>query len=223
MITSIYNSLESRLEAQQNPMRAQGMKAYMKDHFEFYGVGAQERKAIVSQVKKEFKINTREIAMPLMEKLWAHPMREMQYCAIDIMSNNAKKLITEDIPALEKAMITKSWWDTVDHIAPNFIGILWQNHPESREAYIEKWMNSENMWLNRAAIIHQLRYKKSVNIDYLAATILKHEHSKEFFIRKAQGWALREYSKVNPVWVSDFLEANPQLSGLTHREASKYL
>jgi 3-methyladenine DNA glycosylase AlkD len=199
------------------------MKWYMKGHFDFYGINAPARKDIVKSLKSKYNLKDPDFVIELARELWQEQMRESQYIALDILAGVAKKLNPRHMSELESMIITKSWWDTVDNLAPNLAGLIFQKFVDTKLEYLQKWIDSDNMWLNRSAIIHQTRYKDQVDLDILATAILSHDQSKEFFIRKAQGWALREVSKKNPKWVFDFLNANPQLSGLTHKEASKYL
>ncbi len=199
------------------------MKWYMKDHFEFYGINAPLRKVLVKEIKSRHSTKDPNLIAELSKQLWSQPFRELQYVGLDLMLGMPKSFNPTHLPTFEYLITSKSWWDTVDMIAPNLVGRIWSRFPESRDQYLQKWVESDNMWLNRSAIIYQLKYKEKVDKDILAMAILTHENSKEFFIRKAQGWALRELSKVDPRWVKDFLDANPQLSGLTHREGSKYI
>ncbi|MFN8339834.1 MAG: DNA alkylation repair protein [Saprospiraceae bacterium] len=110
-------------------------------------------------------------------------------------------------------------WDSVDGIAPHLVGAVFNKNKNEILHWIQKWMNSDNIWLQRSAIIFQLKYGKATDWDLLCTAILRHDASTEFFVRKAQGWALRQYSKYEPQLVLSFVQANPQLSGLTKREA----
>jgi len=122
----------------------------------------------------------------------------------------------------EWLIINKSWWDTVDSLASNCVGTYFRFYPEKIEYYNSKWITSDNMWLNRTAIIFQLKYKKDTDFELLKNNIRHHSHQREFFIKKAIGWSLREYSKVNPSAVIKFIDEN-ELQNLSIREASKYL
>ena len=119
-------------------------------------------------------------------------------------------------------MISNSWWDSVDTIAVKLVGAYFAEYPEEREKWIRKWIKSDNIWLNRTAIIFQLSYKNQLDIPFLVRAILPHTNSKEFFIQKAIGWAIRQYTKTNPKWVKDFVKSNT-LKPLSKREAFKYL
>ena len=135
------------------------------------------------------------------------------------MTPLAKKMDCTNVPILEQLILTKSWWDTVDGLAPNIAGAIFKKDINCRNNYVYRWMESKNIWLQRSSVIFQLKYKKETDWDMLCEAILKHDTSSEFFVRKAQGWALRDYSSIQPQAVISFVEANPQLSGLTKKEA----
>jgi 3-methyladenine DNA glycosylase AlkD len=206
-----------------DPLRAKGMKAYMKDRAEYFGISSPLRKELIKTFKTEFKLSNDSKLWDLVELLWKDEHREMQYIALDILRPFTKKMNCEQIPILENMIVTKSWWDTVDSIAPNLVGLIFKANLPCRDQYVYKWIDSDNMWLQRSAIIFQLKYGKDTDVDLLLEAILKHDDSKEFFIRKAQGWALRQYSKIDPELVRQFIEANPQLSGLMKREALRLI
>ncbi len=132
-----------------------------------------------------------------------------------------EKLILNDINNIEKLIITNSWWDSIDCLDA-IVGNMCLKYPELIESTILKWIYSDNIWLKRVSIDFQLQYKDKTDIDILSKAILSNCHTDEFFINKAIGWSLREYSKTNKEWVKKFLETN-KLSALSVREASKYL
>ncbi len=132
------------------------------------------------------------------------------------------RLQKADIDNLETVIKTKSWWDTVDSLAGNVIGTLCTNEPELIPSHILKWADSDNIWLVRSAILFQLKFKENTDTELLSSIIINNRDTKEFFINKAIGWVLREYSKTNKIWVRTFLESNT-LNSLSVREASKYL
>ncbi len=199
------------------------MEGYMKNQFEFYGVKSPARKMVLKELKSHIKDFENEAFFLLAEALWAHPKRESQYLAIDLIDFKKKYWGIEYLPRVEKLITTKSWWDTVDGLAPNIAGLILLRNEKVKHHWIEKWNNSDNMWLSRSAIIHQLRYNSEVNLDLLFSLIETHIGSKEFFINKAAGWALRQASKFYPERIDDFISNHPNLSILTKREGSKYL
>ncbi|WP_040193684.1 DNA alkylation repair protein [Clostridium culturomicium] len=204
-----------------NEENAKGMKAYLKDNFEFLGVKTPLRKQVSKEFLKE-KSKENFIDEALVRELWANEYREMQYIAIDYLIKQKKKLQREHITLIKDLIVTKSWWDSVDLIASHLAGELGRKYPELIEEYFLPWSESENMWLRRTAILYQLKYKENTNTDFLKQVIKVTLHQEEFFIRKAIGWSLREYSKFNQEWVREFI-ANNKLSKLSEKEASKYL
>lgn len=208
---------------QANAEASQAMKAYMKNHFDFYGISAPKRKDMVRILKKEHGKEIVSILPALSRLLWYDDHRESQYIALDLWSHYIKNYDADILPQLEEMIMSKSWWDTVDGIAPALVGYILKMYPTKRDEYIYKWIDSQNIWIQRSAIIFQLKYGNDTDWDLLCEAILQQDLSKEFFVRKAQGWALRQYSKYQPLKVLEFVQSNPQLSGLTKREALRML
>ena len=209
---------EVRVEADAAPM-----KKYMKERFEFFGVKSPARKNVQRELKVYWKNLDNDRLFTYAEELWRLPQRELQYVAVDALAARAKKLDESHLSRIEWLITTKSWWDTVDGLAPNVAGSIFTRNDAARMSWVEKWNNSENIWLNRSALLHQLRYKEDTNIDLMFALIESHIGSKEFFINKASGWALRQASKFYPKEVKEFIDNHPNLSNLTIREGSKYV
>lgn len=209
------------LNANRNPQLAEGMAAYMKNQFAFLGIPKPERtklqKNFIKQAKKQGRIEWQDVYA-----LWDLPEREYQYVALDYLEELRKYLQPADIHHLQTLIVMKSWWDTVDKIATIPVGSLCLQHPELVKDCVMAWAESDNMWLARTAILFQLKYKEHTDTGVLAAVIEKNSSSKEFFINKAIGWILREYSKTDKEWVREFLNTHT-LAPLSVREASKYL
>ena len=222
-MNDVLNLINEELLAVADPEKAPGMKAYMKDHFEYLGVASPERKVVVRFVWENHKDLIRQEWRDLIRMLWDTPRREYQYVAMDLMAKVKTKLVEEDIALIEELVLQKSWWDTVDFLASNMVGKYFEKFPQHIDKYINEWKRSDIMWLNRTAIIFQLKYKDKLDFDLLTEQILYHIDSKEFFINKASGWALRQHSKAKPDEVAKFVAENPSLSSLIKREASKYL
>ena len=199
------------------------MIKYMKDHFDFFGVKSPKRKEVQKSLKPFWKDLSNGEIFSYAEALWQLPQRELQYVALDALGLRSKKFDKSYLPRIEKLIVTKSWWDTVDGLAPNIAGAIFIKDHESRMDWVQKWNDSDNMWLNRSALLHQLRYKDNVNLDMLFRFVISHIDSKEFFINKASGWALRQASKFYPNEIKSFIFSQPNLSNLTKREGSKYL
>jgi 3-methyladenine DNA glycosylase AlkD len=213
--------LTALFEEHRNDDNAGPMKKYMKDHFPFLGIKSPLRKELEKQFFKETGILKEEFNKDIVEGLWDKDEREYQYTAITYIGKFIKKMPKDTILLLERLITTKSWWDSLDSIAPQ-VGELARKYPELVEENINHWSKHDNFWLRRASILFQLKYKNETNEALLYEYMVKNADSKEFFIQKAIGWALREYSKTNPESVKAFIEGN-QLAPLSIREGSKYL
>lgn len=222
-MNDVLKLINEELIAVADPEKAKGMKAYMKDHFDFLGVASPERKVVVRFVWENHKDLIRAEWRELVKALWNAPRREYQYVAMDLLAKVKTRLLEEDIALIESLILEKSWWDTVDFIASNMAGKYFEKFPDQITNYIYSWKTAENIWLNRTAIIFQLKYQEKLNFKLLSEQILYHIDSRDFLINKASGWALRQHSKINPDEVAQFIHENPRLSNLTKREASKYL
>jgi 3-methyladenine DNA glycosylase AlkD len=220
-LTKAIEKLTTLFEENRNDENAGPMKKYMKDHFPFLGIKSPLRKELEKQFFKETEILKVPFNSDFVTGLWEKDEREYHYTAITYTGKFIKKLPKEVIPFLEKLITTKSWWDSVDSIAP-LVGELARKYPEIIEETIDGWAVDDNFWLRRSAILFQLKYKQQTNEDLLYDYIGKNADSKEFFIQKAIGWALREYSKTNPISVKAFIEGN-KLAPLSVREGSKYV
>lgn len=212
-------NLEHDLSQKENREIAIPMENYMKNNFSFLGIKTEERRAIFKENcvkhKDEIKSNFRAITWGLFTK----KEREFHQCAIDlIIKEIKKKYILEDIQLIEKMIVTNSWWDSVDVIAKYLVGSYLLEFPKETLKTIERFSNSNNMWLNRSAIIFQLSYKEKTNFEILKSECEKHKHSNEFFIQKAIGWALREFGTYNPKAVIEYVNST-NLKPLSQREA----
>jgi 3-methyladenine DNA glycosylase AlkD len=213
--------LTALFEEHRNDDNAGPMRKYMKDHFPFLGIKSPLRKELEKQFFKETGILKEEFNKDFVVGLWEKDEREYQYTAITYTGKFIKKLPKDAIQFLERLITTKSWWDSVDSIAP-LVGELARKYPELVEETINHWSVDDNYWLRRVAILFQLKYKQQTNEALLYDYMVKNADSKEFFLQKSIGWALREYSKTNPESVKAFIEGN-QLAPLSIREGSKYL
>lgn len=199
------------------------MEAYMKNNFSFFGIKTTPRRALFKEIcnlhKEEIKQNAREIAL----ELYNRKEREFHYCAIEILMKELKKNYQkEDIHLIENMIVTHSWWDSVDTIAKYLLGNYLVQFPGEIPKIINRFASSENMWLNRSAILFQLDYKAKTDSELLFSVCTKHKDSKEFFIQKAIGWALRDYSRFNPNGMKEFVKKT-DLKPLSKREALRNL
>lgn len=202
--------------------RAVGAQAYMKDIAPFIGVATPERRALVKKIAKTMKVPTSKELGLTARALWKEDEREFQYCANDLIDIHWK-VCDQDFLAeyVEKLIITKSWWDTVDGLGSVAISPLTDKY--GCEDLMEAWNQSPNMWLNRAAIQHQRGRRFETDVKLVLQYCDDHSDSKEFFIVKAIGWALRDISAINPRAVRDFLKAHPDLGRVAVREAERGL
>mgnify|MGYP000967266251 FL=1 len=209
------------LEARADNARALDMSKYMKNKFEFFGVGASVRNEIWKPYFKEAK-KTKKIDWDFIEICFKHDKRECQYTAAYYLKYMQRFLVEDDIPKLKELVLTKSWWDTVD-ILDKVIGSIIYNNKNLYPIILE-WSKDDNIWLRRVAIDHQLLRKENTDEQLLEKILINNLNHKEFFVNKAIGWALRDYSKTNPQWVRNFIEVHKEnMASLSIREASKYL
>lgn len=213
--------LETAFRKKQNNENAFAMAKYMKNNFPFFGIKTDDRRHVFKEIWKNNENEVSTNARAIAEELYAKQERELHYCAIEVLMKTLKKnYIKEDIHLIEKLIITNSWWDSVDTIAKFILGEYLLEFPTETVSVINHFSNSENMWLNRSAILFQLGYKEKTDFDLLKAICEKHKSSTEFFIQKAIGWSLREYAKTNPVAVRNFV-LNTDLKVLSKKEALK--
>ena len=223
-VSNLLQRITSTYQAHANQANATQMKAYMKGQFDFIGIKAPTRKSLFRPLWKEHKALICDNWRHLVTALWQKNERDYQLLALDILIKCQKKMTNNDLIILEDLITTKSWWDTVDAIASNPVGHLLKDDKDFQLETIGRFMSSDNMWLIRTALIHQLKYKESTDEALLFSLIMETIGSKEFFINKASGWALRQYSKFNSASVADFIDVHrSKLSSLTIREGSKYL
>jgi 3-methyladenine DNA glycosylase AlkD len=198
--------------------RARGMAAYMKDQFAFFGIQTPPRRLATLAILRAYPGDPVEAA----RELWALPEREYQYVAVDLLRQHHKRLKRSDLPALEGLVQEKSWWDSVDGLAVS-IGKLVAREPDLVKR-MDALIDAPDFWLRRIALLHQLDRKEKTDTARLFDYCLRCADEREFFIRKAIGWALRQYARTDPLAVRDFLDAHRErLSGLSFREAAKHL
>lgn len=216
----LFEALLSALTCQANPENARSMAAYMKGKFEYLGIQTPQRKAICKPFFNSLK--QAEIDRAFVRQCWDCRYRELQYVAIDYLRLIKRQLTPQHIPLLYELIVQKSWWDTIDGL-DQIVGEIALNYPEIN-AILLQWSCDDNFWLRRIAIDHQLLRKEKTDTQLLEQILLNNLGQSEFFINKAIGWALRDYSKTNPVWVREFIRKNRQnMAKLSLNEAGKYL
>ena len=199
------------------------MSSYMKNRFSFYGIKTPARKELVKKVNKELGFPKAEDWAKLARHAFTedHP-REIQYAIGDLLRPKAHTLPLSFLPVIEELIQIKSWWDTVDWLSPTLAGSILRRHPEKCVEYPDRWIESDNKWLVRSAILYPLKYRSNVDTQRLENYCIRHKNTKEFFVQKAMGWMLREYGKQNPSWVRTLFSTHT-LPKLTIREGSKYI
>ncbi len=223
-MSNYVKNIESIFSKNANSEYALNMKKYMKNKSEFFGINSPLRRELCKESLRKENLPPIDIIRDIVNEFWKKPEREFQYFAMELLSKYSKQLEIDDYQLFEFMLTTKSWWDTVDYIASNLVGTHFKLFPELKKSISVEWMNSNNMWLQRTAILFQLKYKGDTDTELLFAFIKQLSSSSKFFIRKAIGWALREYSKTNPKSVKEFVQNNEQqLSGLSKREALKII
>ncbi|WP_109831553.1 DNA alkylation repair protein [Reichenbachiella versicolor] len=225
MIDSTLKSLHDLLlvfEQNADTEIARQQKAYMKGRFEYFGIKAPDRK----QLQKPFLVKAflprKNELQDIVEWLWGQEQREFQMYGQELVQKFVKDFERNDIKLMEYMVVTKSWWDSVDFIASNLIGEYFKKFPEAKDFNIDRWLKSDNIWLQRVCLIFQLKYGSDTDVMTLIKAIDFLNGTNEFFINKAIGWALRQYGKVDPDWVVDFVD-NTELSQLSRKEALKLI
>ncbi|NUT22418.1 MAG: DNA alkylation repair protein [Hamadaea sp.] len=221
LATAFLTRLRDTLPRHADPERAAAMAKYMRDQFPFLGIPSTpltvlQREAGTGLPRPE-SADAAEIALGC----WEFDEREYQYVACSYLRKYAKALDEDFIGVLRELIVQRSWWDTVDALAAHVAGPLVSAYP-SLVSVMDQWAEQEEMWLTRTAILHQLRYKGETDVDRLFGYCRRQAGHPDFFIRKAIGWALREYAKTEPDAVRRFVAAT-ELSGLSRREALKNL
>lgn len=220
MSAKVYiHELRALYKSNSNTADALSMCAYMKDIAPFFGIKTPLRR----KLSKEFisKNGLPENPEAVAQLLWKEPERELHYFAMELLGKLAKKAPENRLRLYEKMITTNSWWDTVDFISPHLCGVHFSQYPHLRDATIEQWISSKNLWLQRSAILFQLGYKTKTDTELLFATCTRLAGEPDFFIRKAIGWALRQYARTAPETVKDYVLSTP-LSALSRKEALKH-
>ncbi len=215
--------VQGTLTAHRNPEKAAPMAAYMKGLFPFLGLPQTKLNPLMKPLLKEVEpfIDTNFLHQSVL-LLWELPGREYQYVAIDLLYGYPQQTSVTTLELLKKLVTQKSWWDTVDSLA-SLVGKLVWRYPEWVET-LNSYSTDKNFWLRRIALLYQLNHRDKTNKERLFRYCLVSAGEKEFFVRKAIGWALREYAKTNPEAVRLFLvKHESKFSTLSVREASKYL
>jgi len=216
-----YLEIEKEFEKNRNEKNSVDMSKYMRNKFKYYGIKTPRRKEIYKELLKKEKSN-KIIDWSFLDKCYESDYREFQYLVMDYLTVMKKVLVYDDVDKIKKYIMAKQWWDTIDGF-DRIIGEIAFVDKRINDLMIE-WSKNENFWIRRIAIDHQLNRKEKTNTKLLEQIIVNNFGSDEFFINKAIGWSLREYSKTDPKWVKSFINKyEEKMNKLSIREASKYV
>ena len=216
-----YLAIKREFEQNSNPENAVRMENYMRNQFKFYGIKTPQRRAIYSElIKREVKL--KRIDWIFLDTCYADEYREFQYFVTDYLKGMQRILRYEDVPKILSYAKKKQWWDTIDSF-DRIIGKIGLKDNRIDDLMLDLSINGD-FWMRRIAIDHQLSRKEDTNKELLEKIIVNNLGSNEFFINKAIGWSLRDYSKTNPEWVREFIRKHEnKMNTLSIREASKYI
>ena len=212
------------LNSLRDQKKAIEMAAYMKTTMPFYGVQKPDRVPIFRELKAEYRPDSSDEYLEIVSALWSQRYREEKYFAINYAEAFTKYIEFNSLLLYEQIIREGSWWDFVDPVATNLIGLIYKKQRKELKPIIEKWSHDSDFWIRRTSLLVHLKHKQETDVDQLFEFCLRMAPEKEFFIRKAIGWSLREYAKTDPKNVLAFLKKNKDaLSTLSFREASKHL
>ena len=216
-----YQELKQKLIENSNPDLAKQMEKYLRNKFKFYGLKSPERRKSYHDLIKAEKKN-KKIDWKLLDQAWSDSYREAQYFISNYLMSLEKYLTFEDIDQIFNYIKSKQWWDTIDSLIKP-IGKIGLRDERVNDLMLI-WSKDNDFWVRRVAIEHQLLRKDKMNIELLEKILENNLNSSEFFINKAIGWALRDYSKSNPEWVREFIENHvSDMAPLSIKEGSKYI
>jgi 3-methyladenine DNA glycosylase AlkD len=205
-----------------DPADAGPMRAYMRDAFPFLGIKTPRRRQLAKQIVRGLPAPDQQDLRAVALACWAQPAREYQYFAVDWLVTHAKRPEPAFLATIETLVTTRSWWDTVDPLATRVVGAIVTRHPAAAST-MDAWAADDNLWLARTALLHQLHFKEYTDTDRLFGYCTALAGHSDFFVRKAIGWALRQYARTDPDAVRAYVAATPALSRLSVREAMKHL
>lgn len=211
------NELILLLEDHRNAENQEWMEKYMRNQFSFLGIKTPERRELAKAYLKGLKA----LSMADVFTLYNKPEREYKYIAIGILTKFQKNLSIQDFEEIKALSLIEPWWDTIDSIGPLIYGPMALRDLAVKEK-LRELIYADSIWQRRISILFQLKYKDKMDEDFLAEAILQNADTREFFLDKAIGWVLREYSKTNPGFVREFIRQH-KLSTLSVKEGSKYI
>ncbi|UVS80164.1 DNA alkylation repair protein [Actinokineospora sp. UTMC 2448] len=220
------DAARAALAAAADPVRAGEMRRYMKSAMPMHGVPKPTRAALVRNLVAEHPFTDRPEWIAATCDLWrSAQFREERYLALDLIGHPryAHWQAPDLLPVYEEFITTGAWWDFVDEIATHRLNDLLHRYRTEITPPMRAWATSPNKWKRRASVLCQLGHKADTDVDLLAHAIEANATDPDFFLRKAIGWALRQYSRTDPEWVRAFVDSHPALSPLSRREAVKHL
>lgn len=224
----LVDALRAALRSGADPERAAGQQRYMKSTMPFLGLTSPQRRELVRPLLADpgLRLETRAELERAVRILWdGARFREERYAALDLLRHRAYRAWRDPglMPLVEDLVVTGAWWDLVDELS-NVVGEVLLVDPEGEGLRMRDWAERDDLWLRRSAIISQLRHRERTDTDLLASVIEVNVDDREFFVRKAIGWALRQYARTDPEWVRAFVDRHvDRMSGLSRREALKHL
>jgi len=222
----LVEELEGDLRRVGDKERARGAKAYLKSDLEFIGVAAKPLRKVARDFLDRNPGYDREWLIKLVTGLWKRPVFELKAAAVALLERNVRVLEIADLELVEDLLRRSRTWALVDWLCTKVAAPLVERDPVATDPILRRWSTDEDFWIRRASMLAQLPALRSGggNFDLFASFASSMIEEKEFFIRKAIGWVLRDVSKKRPQLVFDFLSAHvDKVSGLTFREGSKYL
>jgi len=216
--------VSTELAALANPENASGMATYLKTDMPFFGVKRPDCSRIFKEAMRRYPVATRAEYERGVRDLWARPQRETKSMAIFLARAVPRYISPPSLPLYRKLIAEGAWWDFVDEVAAHLVGTLLLEHRDRIAPVMEEWIDHPDMWLRRSALLAHLRHKDKTDEATLFDHCLRRAGEREFFIRKAIGWVLRQYARTAPDAVRGFVLAHHDVwSGLTFREATKHL
>ncbi len=224
VVGALADFVSAELATRADRERARQMAGYMKTVQPFYGVPAPERRAILRRGRRRHRVTDVSALRAEAVALWERPHREEQYCAVDLAVAERRWIGFDQLDLYRRFIVEGAWWDFVDVVAAKLVGQVLLDEPELMWPILDQWIEDDDLWLRRAALLAQLKHKDRTDPERLFDYSLRRSGDADFFIRKAVGWALREYAKTDPEAVRRFLdEHSDALSPLSVREAGKHL
>jgi 3-methyladenine DNA glycosylase AlkD len=225
-VTDLVAAVRGGLAELADESSAEQMRAYMKSEMAYRGVPNPPRQALTQRVFAEYPLPDKASWLAAVLELWRGArFREERYCAIGLAAHRPYVVWREPdvLGVYEEMIVTGAWWDYVDELAIRHVGPLLADHRAALTPVIRAWSVDADLWKRRASVICQIKATTDTDVDLLADCVEANLDERDFFLRKAIGWALREHGRTDPRWVLNFVTAHPELSPLSRREATRRL